>query len=206
MLLSMQSQLQNNEPSTAATNFAGVLSEFTAPGSQAAPTWIDRLDDDVATLSYKHALEKQARRGTDASDASSREPRCGVQKAVSPAGVRGEPRKAKQSTPAQTAAADSLNSAHVTPLSSAIDPKEICKRASVSIRMSKVEVAQLKQRAAEADLTVSAYLRSCAFEVETLRTQVKQTLAELRSQQTTAPSGQQTDSWWFRLIHRRKSQ
>jgi hypothetical protein len=55
------------------------------------------------------------------------------------------------------------------------------KRASITIRLSEPECAQLRQRAAEAGLTVSAYLRSCAFEVETLRTQVKQTLAQLRT-------------------------
>ena len=39
----------------------------------------------------------------------------------------------------------------------------------------------MRERAAEAGLTVSAYLRSCVFEVEDLRAQVKQALAEMRS-------------------------
>jgi hypothetical protein len=54
------------------------------------------------------------------------------------------------------------------------------KRASITIRLTEPEAAQLRRRAAEADLTVSAYLRSCVLEVESLRTQVKQTLAQLR--------------------------
>jgi hypothetical protein len=47
--------------------------------------------------------------------------------------------------------------------------------------MSKAECAQLHRRAAEAGLTVSAYLRSCTFEAESLRAMVKDTLARLRS-------------------------
>jgi hypothetical protein len=55
------------------------------------------------------------------------------------------------------------------------------KDASITIRMSKAECAQLHRRAAEAGLTVSAYLRSCTFEAESLRAMVKDTLAQLRS-------------------------
>ena len=54
------------------------------------------------------------------------------------------------------------------------------KNASITIRLSEAECAQLRQRASEAGLTVSAYLRSCTLEVESLRTQVKEALAELR--------------------------
>jgi hypothetical protein len=59
-------------------------------------------------------------------------------------------------------------------------PDRSVKRASITIRLTEPEAAQLRRRAAEADLTVSAYLRSCVLEVESLRTQVKQTLAQLR--------------------------
>jgi len=60
------------------------------------------------------------------------------------------------------------------------------KDASITIRMSQAECAQLHRRAAEAGLTVSAYLRSCTFETESLRAMVKDTLAQLRS--ATAPA------------------
>jgi hypothetical protein len=50
--------------------------------------------------------------------------------------------------------------------------------------MSQAECAQLHSRAAEAGLTVSAYLRSCTFEAESLRAMVKDTMAQLRSAQT----------------------
>jgi predicted DNA binding CopG/RHH family protein len=55
------------------------------------------------------------------------------------------------------------------------------KDASITIRMSKAECAQLHRRAAEAGLTISAYLRSCTFEAESLRAMVKDTLAQLSS-------------------------
>jgi hypothetical protein len=54
------------------------------------------------------------------------------------------------------------------------------KCASITIRLSKTECDQLRKRAAQAGLTVSAYLRSCTFEAEALRAQVKDVLAELR--------------------------
>jgi hypothetical protein len=47
--------------------------------------------------------------------------------------------------------------------------------------MSKVECAQLHRRAEEAGLSVSAYLRSCTFEAESLRAMVKETMAQLRT-------------------------
>jgi citrate lyase subunit beta/citryl-CoA lyase len=53
------------------------------------------------------------------------------------------------------------------------------KCASITIRLSKTECDQLRKRAAQAGLTVSAYLRSCTFEAEALRAQVKDVLAAL---------------------------
>jgi hypothetical protein len=49
--------------------------------------------------------------------------------------------------------------------------------AALSIRVSAQEQALIKMRAAEANLSVSAYLRQCAFEVEHLRAQAEQTFA-----------------------------
>ena len=51
----------------------------------------------------------------------------------------------------------------------------------LTLRLSHAEAAQLHERAAEAGLTVSAYLRSCVFEAEALRTQVREALALFRS-------------------------
>ncbi len=64
----------------------------------------------------------------------------------------------------------------------AIGSQQCARRSSsVTVRFSASEAVQLHVRAAEAGLTVSAYLRSCAFEVESLRAEVKSALAQLRS-------------------------
>ncbi|MDR3792703.1 MAG: hypothetical protein P4L03_04905 [Terracidiphilus sp.] len=55
------------------------------------------------------------------------------------------------------------------------------KCASITIRVTEEECAQLRQRAAEAGMTVSAYLRSCTFEAEALRAQVREAVAALRA-------------------------
>jgi predicted DNA binding CopG/RHH family protein len=62
------------------------------------------------------------------------------------------------------------------------------KSSSVTIRLDEAEGKELRARAAEAGLTVSAYLRSCIFEVDDLRTQVKQTLAQMRTAPTPSAS------------------
>ena len=59
------------------------------------------------------------------------------------------------------------------------------RQVSMSLRVAASEQALIKARAAEAGLSVSAYLRQCALEVEKLRAQVHHTLAllEQRSEQ-----------------------
>lgn len=80
------------------------------------------------------------------------------------------------------------------------------KCASITIRLSKAEGEQLRRRAAEAGLTVSAYLRSCTFEAEALRAQVKEVLAELRKTSTTEKQSARTVirgswfGWLWRLM------
>lgn len=51
------------------------------------------------------------------------------------------------------------------------------RQVSMSLRVAASEQALIKARAAEAGLSVSAYLRQCALEVEKLRAQVHHTLA-----------------------------
>ena len=64
------------------------------------------------------------------------------------------------------------------------------RQVSMSLRVAPSEQALIKARAAEAGLSVSAYLRQCALEVEKLRAQVHHTLAliEQRSEQSPARS------------------
>jgi hypothetical protein len=85
---------------------------------------------------------------------------------------------------------------------------EARKRASVTIRLSEPEYEQLHQRAAEAGLTISAYLRSCTFEAEALRAQVKEALADLRADAKRESPAAQTphkDSLRNRLARFRRS-
>jgi len=88
----------------------------------------------------------------------------------------------------------------------AAQPEPATKSASVTIRMSDAECAQLRKRAAAANLTLSAYMRSCILEAETLRLQVREALAELRAATPDAPQPaaisqpcrQPSRHWWQR--------
>ncbi len=121
------------------------------------PAWNDDgLADDVATISYERALRKQARPRVGGCEAEA-----GAQRAAFVDMPRGASGGAVASDKPQ-------------------------KSASITIRLSEPECAQVRQRAAEAGLTVSAYLRSCTLEAESLRAQVKETLAQLRSSSSSA--------------------
>lgn len=56
------------------------------------------------------------------------------------------------------------------PLPVAIEPRS----SVLSLRLSTAEQALFRKRAAEANISVSAYLRQCAMEMEGLRSQIKQ--------------------------------
>jgi hypothetical protein len=167
-------------PAPKASSFAGMLAAMTAPASKRVPAWNDDdLEDDVATLSYERALRAHARYRP-------------VDEAVSP--------------PKQGVDAGSIRICEVTPeeLSPSRDavipqqklrsqavslpkrapsslPERGLKCASITIRLSQTECAQLRTRAADAGLSISAYLRSCTFQAEALRAEVKQALAQLRT-------------------------
>jgi hypothetical protein len=186
---------QSTEP--ASPSFAGLLAALAAPGQGSwapaakpaspprsnAPAWNDDdLAEDVATLSYERALRTHARyRATDQSltqlndlppNLLSELPDFDFEE-TSPATKAPAP-EAPFADYAKTAAA-SHSDRYATPL------EKNLKQASVTIRMSRSECVQLHRRAAEAGLTVSAYLRSCTFEAESLRAMVKDTLAQLRA-------------------------
>lgn len=59
--------------------------------------------------------------------------------------------------------------------------KKARKTSSITIRVTEEEQIQLRARAAEAGLGISAYLRSCILEAESLRAQVKEALSQMRS-------------------------
>jgi len=199
------------ESSGAPPNFAALLAALTAPApatsdrapdraSDRAHPWNDdALGEDVATLSYESALRAHSRYKpsgpgswplpqADDAPLPPRKPPMSV----------GVSYAAEAALPAANEWSGGEESRAMHSLPAALDESRKC--ASVTIRISKAECAQLHNRAAEAGLTVSAYLRSCTFEAEALRAQVKEALASLRSATTAEkqiPPARRR--WWPRL-------
>jgi predicted DNA binding CopG/RHH family protein len=163
----MQKEITKPSPQPA-HDFAGLLAALAAANPTELPPWKDdELPQDVATLSYESALRKHARYKSANVDAF------GTPQA-------GEMQLASHSDSDQRETR-SMPRGHQRQKSMVPMSERERKCASVTIRMSHAEYGQLRERAAEAGLTLSAYLRSCTFEAEALRAQVKQALAELRS-------------------------
>lgn len=167
----MPASAQASSPATV-SSFASLLAGLTSPKPQADSYWNDSaLADDVTTISYEQALRAHARyRPTpvplDAKSSASRSTSVPIDEQALP------PRKppVAEHTPQR-------------PVVFCAPPptlEEGRKSASVTIRLSEAECVLLHKRATEAGLTVSAYLRSCIFEVETLRGQVKDALSQFR--------------------------
>jgi hypothetical protein len=151
------------------------MAALAAPAPAATPrdsAWNeDGLEDDVATLSYERALRTHARYRTgDRSDRSLTQPPAA--RPVDSYEVISDDAPVAALSTARTESWSA--NAPVTALDRNL------KSASITIRMSTLECEQLRKRAAEAGLSVSAYLRSCTFEAESLRALVKETLAQLR--------------------------
>ena len=162
-------------------------------GWKSASDWNDDdAREDVATLSYERALRTHSRyRAADLGDGSLTNPSRPVDSyELAPEELRSP--KAVPAAPLANRGVTSDCEVKFNQGSSATDNREAncrpstlfernLKNASITIRMSKEECAQLHKRAAEAGLTVSAYLRSCTFEAESLRALVKDTMAQLKS-------------------------
>lgn len=183
-------QSSPTQPSLAASSFAGLLATLTAPKSAATEDeslWSSSdLGDDVASLSYERALRAHARyrpvnRAGGSLTLPTQESATDVEADVPNVRVTTSPQKSEG-----VASGHDLRSA------------------SVTIRLSKTECMQLRERAAEAGLTISAYLRSCALEADALRAEVKKTLAELKTAAETLPPVAQTQKrrlgWIGRFI------
>lgn len=172
-------------PPSVVASFASILSGFASPkpAAKSAPTltdrWDDALADDISTLSYEQALRTNGRY-RPSNPTSSPSPSAPPDPEPSDSGQ----------IPSSPPSAPSRDQPHSAKLHGArsqlVSLEESRKSASITIRLSHAECEQLRERAASAGLTVSAYLRSCVFEVESLRAQVKDTLAQLRSE--SAPS------------------
>ena len=156
--------MQPAAPEAVSHSFAGLLASLAAP---AAPSRLEPNDnglaDDVTVFSYESALlNRKKDSGPSNTDEDS------------------PPKIPAQTLPSSRPSAGRLSITEAE-LPSSKTPPQDRKAASITIRVSAAECAQLRARAAESGLTVSAYLRSCIFEVESLRAQVKDALAQLRS-------------------------
>lgn len=155
------------------SDFASVLSAATAPKPDRLPAWSDEADesDEEPPVTYENALRAQ----------SAWTPAVGLDRSAHSDAI--EPETADREVAALHEPA----------------PVRQRRSASVTVRLSEEENTQLKQRAAEAGLTLSAYLRSCTLEVETLRAEVKQALADLRSTPEEKSSAGEPHRWWQRM-------
>lgn len=137
-------------------SFATLLASFTRK-LQNEP-WDDTaLADDVVTLTYEQALgsARQARFPEPATKPLL------DNKARKPAESNLQPRKPQYSKGTKQQ-----------------------RTASITLRVTAEEQTRLHERAIAAQLSVSAYLRSCIFEAESLRTQVKEALEQMQRTQT----------------------
>jgi hypothetical protein len=194
MLQPMQ-QPAPTQPSPTFSSFAGLLATIASPPpdtTEDEPLWNSSdLGEDVATLSYERALRAHARyrpanrnldRDSDRGD--------GLRAPPDGLGIDATDAAIKTDAAGAAVPADAMPA-----LQLAVTPDRDLRTASVTIRLNKAECARLHQRAAEAGLTLSAYLRSCTLEAEALRAQVKQALAELKagSKRTREQGNEQTN-------------
>ncbi len=203
MLTPMQPSSQA-APSPRSASFAGLLAALTSPTKSAstnASGWSDEaLRDDVVTLSYERALSAHARY---------KPAERGDYPASAAAGTEAQPAIAEQ--PVTTAEFDQQTGMEARAAEQTAAERDR-RAASVTIRLSHAECERLRQRAGEAGLTVSAYLRSCTLEADALRAQVKQALAEMHAAGSTgrpaakAPARRSLFGWIARLFPHRSAE
>jgi hypothetical protein len=191
-MLQVMQQPATSQPSLSVSSFAGLLATLASPppspppeADADAPLWNSSdLGEDVATLSYERALRAHARyrpanrdlaRDSDGVDGAQ------TQAGNSLSDARADAPGGFDAAGATDAAGAAVRAVAAPWVQTVAAPDHDLRSASVTIRLSPAECARLHHRAAEAGLTVSAYLRSCAVEAEALRAQVKQALAELKA-------------------------
>jgi hypothetical protein len=197
----------------ASPSFAGLLAELASPAPATEPDPDDGLRDDIAVLSYESALRINERPGNlsgadrlKGREAGGIDPVAGVSAAIAGPG-------------SAAAATETARESRSGPIAEAgFQPHELSTRTDrVTLRLSHFEALQLRARAAESGLSVSAYLRTCILEVESLRAQVKNALARMRTPEARdEPSAAQSPSrfgpqavrrWRERFFpHRRRSE
>jgi hypothetical protein len=201
-MLQTMAQAAQSSPSPCTPSFSGLLASLTSGAKDKADhtaAWCDdELGDDVVTLSYERALRNHARyRPADCGDLPL------------PASAGDTVRNVKRTTPEIAAKNESVVAAQTGAAPQTASRRDL-RTASVTLRLSDAECALVRQRAAEAELTVSAYLRSCVLEADALRAQVKEALAEMRKagnegarQQGSEQTREQESKPWLGWIGRK---
>ena len=164
-------------PSSASATFASVLTALAAPARENEADWVDRDLKDDVAT----ISYEQALRSH----------------------ARFRPTNPDQVSTMQETLTPRTHSKSERPSAATKDRKA----ASITIRLSQAECAQLRQRASDAGLTMSAYLRSCVLEAEILRNQVREALTQLRSASAIIPEAEQVKfsrarSWRARMFSR----
>jgi hypothetical protein len=184
-MLQPMEQPEKNLSSPSAQSFAGLLASLAMPEkseTERATGWDEEaLADDVVTLSYEHAPRARPEHEAGLRESSD----AGEQTETSWNGAQAGER--------DRASGDRAGSNGL-------------RTTSVTIRLSHAETAKLRRRAAEAGLTVSAYVRSCMLETDALRAQVKKALAEMRATESSGKRGDEAKRrlGWFGKLTRRK--
>jgi hypothetical protein len=159
----------------AASSFAGLLAALAEPAKKKPPARNeDGLADDVATLSYERALRTHARYKPV-------EPAEWPLAAESADKKDESPKKVSERVLARSAVPRARTTRADAGAATLGESQKDLRTASITIRVSEEECKQLRLRAAEAGLTLSAYLRSCTVEADALRAEVKSTLEQLRA-------------------------
>lgn len=164
--------------SSSAVSFAKIWAGLAARTADDEPGWLDEgLGDDVATLTYEEALQRHGRSQAESIEAARKEVPIGAATAKGDRQANGIGAKTRKNP---VVADDAGEDGSLWTAAPGRGP-ESRRSDSITVRMSTEECARVHARATEAGMTVSAYLRSCVFEAEALRAQVKQALAELRA-------------------------
>ena len=193
-------QAATSQSSPAARSFASVLAALALPrqtphdgrklrAADNSHRWCeDGLGDDIATISYEQALRTHTRHHSE-SIAMPTQP----ENNPLPTSTHNQPLVDLSASSAPSPRTHEL---------SALPALDARRSSSITIRLSKEECDQIHARAAEAQLTVSAYLRSCVLEADQLRAQVKQMLVQIRAVQsaqgppaTSSASRQKSPTW-----------
>jgi hypothetical protein len=139
-------------------------------GTYPSPEPAEAGEEDLASLSYEHALRTPTPKASRKENLQPRKP--SPQTALAGAPPMAQSYRAMGGLSNQP----SPPSLEISRAFQIAEPRH----ARTTIRFTAGENKLLRKRAAESNIAISAYVRSCVLEVESLRAQVRQLMTELR--------------------------